>query len=265
MDRRQTFRDLHKTPFVMPNPWDVGSAKILGSLGFKALATTSAGFANSLGRADGNVSREEAIGHADTIAGATPLPVNADLENGFGDDPAEVALTIERALETAMAGCSIEDFDGRALYSRERAIERIRAAVETNQSSDSPLVLTARAENFLRGNPDLGDTIERLQAFQEAGADVLYAPGLTKIEEIRSLIASVDRPVNVLIMPTGPSIPELFEAGAIRISTGSAISGAVQSAIVNAGRELLGDGTHQFWLDALPNMGAIREAISGKS
>jgi len=265
MDRRQTFRDLHKTPFLMPNPWDVGSAKILASLGFKALATTSAGFANSLGRVDGAVTREEAIAHAGVIAGATPLPVNADLENGFGDDPADVFETIERALEVGIAGCSIEDYDGKSLYSRERATERIRAAAEANRASASPLVLTARAENFLRGNPDLGDTIARLQAFQEAGADVLYAPALKQLDDIRAVVAAVDRPVNVLIMPMGPTVPELFDAGVIRISTGSAISTAAQSAIVNAARELLGEGTHRFWLDALPNVGAVRQAIDGEA
>jgi 2-methylisocitrate lyase-like PEP mutase family enzyme len=265
MSQRQTFLDLHKTPFIMPNPWDIGSAKILAAQGFKALATTSAGFANSLGRVDGAVEREEAIEHAGVIAAATPLPVNADLENGFGDDPADIRETIQQALAVGIAGCSIEDFDGRALYARELAIERIRAAVEANRADASPLVLTARAENFLRGNPDLKDTIERLQAFQEAGADVLYAPGLMKIEDIRTLIAAVDRPVNVLIMPTGPSIPDLFEAGAIRISTGSAISMAIQSAIVNVAQELQGKGTYQFWLDALPNAGAIRAAMIGES
>jgi 2-methylisocitrate lyase-like PEP mutase family enzyme len=263
MDQRQIFRDLHKTPFILPNPWDIGSAKILAALGFPALATTSSGFANALGRLDGNVTRDEAVAHAGVIAKATPLPVNADLENGFGDDPSDVVETIERALAVGIAGCSIEDYDGQSLYSRERATARIRAAVETNCGSTSPLVLTARAENFLRGNPDLGDTIERLQAFQEAGADVLYAPGLRTLDEIRSVVAAVDRPLNVLIMPTGPSVPELFEAGVIRVSTGSAISSAAQSAIVNAARELQGEGTHRFWLDALPNMGTVRDAIAG--
>jgi len=265
MDQRQRFRDLHKTPFILPNPWDIGSAKILASLGFKALATTSSGFANALGRLDGRVTREEAVAHADGIAQATPLPVNADLENGFGDDPSDVVETIERALAVGIAGCSIEDYDGHALYAREHAILRIRAAVEANRASASPLVLTARAENFLRGNPDLGDTIERLQAFQDAGADVLYAPGLKTIDEIRSVASAVDRPLNVLIMPHGPRVPELFEAGVIRVSTGSAISSAAQSAIVNAARELQGEGTHQFWLDALPNMDSVRQAIAGGS
>lgn len=262
MDQRQTFRDLHKTPFIMPNPWDIGSARILASLGFSALATTSQGFANALGRPDGAVTRDEAIAHARLIDQATPLPVNADLENGFGDEPADVRQTIEEALAAGIAGCSIEDFGGGSIYSRELAIERIRAAVEVNRQNESPLVLTARAENFLRGNPDLKDTIERLQAFQEAGADVLYAPALMDLGDIRTLIGAVDRPVNVLILPGGPPVPALFEAGAIRVSTGSAISLATQSAIVNAARELLGPGTQNFWTDALPNFGAISEAMS---
>lgn len=210
---RQTFRDLHKTHFVMPNPWDRGSARILAALGFPALATTSAGFANSLGRRDGHVIRDESISHAATIAGATPLPVNEYLENGYGDSPEEVANTIRSALDTGLAGCSIEDFSGSALYSLEASTERIRAAVAANHANTAPLVLTARAENHIRANPDLADTTRRLQAYQEAGADVLYSPGLRTIDEIRRIVSSVDRPINVLIMPGGPSIPEIFEAG----------------------------------------------------
>ncbi len=178
MDMRQTFRELHKTPFILPNPWDLGSARILASMGFPALATTSAGFANSIGRPDGEVTREEAIAHATLIGKATSLPINGDLENGFDEGPQAVEKTIELALTGGLAGGSIEDFGDGSIYPYERAVERIRAAVDVNQRSDSPLVLTARSENFIRGNPDLGDTIKRLQAYQEAGADVLYAPGL---------------------------------------------------------------------------------------
>jgi 2-methylisocitrate lyase-like PEP mutase family enzyme len=264
MDPRPIFRDLHKTPFILPNPWDLGSAKILASMGFSALATTSHGFANAIGRMDGGVTREEAISHARAIADATSLPINGDLENGFGDDPRDTAETLRQALAAGLAGCSIEDYGGGAIYARDLAVERVRAAVEVNRGSDSPLMLTARAENFIRGNPDLGDSIERLQAYQEAGADVLYAPGLTSIDDVRALVSAVDRPVNVLLMPGGPPIPELFEAGAIRVSTGSAISMAAQSAIVEAARELLGPGTQNFWTSALPNAGLIVEAISEK-
>jgi 2-methylisocitrate lyase-like PEP mutase family enzyme len=265
MDQRQTFRDLHKTPFIMPNPWDAGSAKILASLGFKALATTSAGFANALGRLDGGITREEAIAHAALIDGATSLPVNADLENGFGDEPEAAAETISQALDAGIAGGSIEDFGGGVIYDAALATDRIRAAVDTNRQSDSPLVLTARAENFIRGNPDLGDTIARLQAYQEAGADVLYAPGLSKLDDIRTLVAAVDLPVNVLVMPGGPTIAQIMEVGAIRISTGSAISMAAQSAIVEAARELLDTGTHSFWMKALPNAATVTEALSKES
>jgi 2-methylisocitrate lyase-like PEP mutase family enzyme len=262
MDLRQTFRELHKTPFILPNPWDLGSAKILAAMGFPALATTSAGFANALGRADGEVTRKEAIAHASAIGNATSLPINGDLENGFGDEPEAVAETIEQALAAGLAGCSIEDYGGGSIYPREHAIERVRAAVEVNQRSDSKLVFTARAENFIRGNPDLSDTIERLQAYQEAGADVLYAPGLMGIDDIRTLVAAVDRPVNILLMPGGPPIPELFEAGAIRVSTGSAISMAAQSAIVDAARELLDAGTQTFWTNSLANASLVSEALS---
>jgi 2-methylisocitrate lyase-like PEP mutase family enzyme len=264
MDHRDAFRALHEGHFIMPNPWDVGSARILASLGFPALATTSAGFANSLGRPDGAVTREEAIAHAATIVGATALPVSADLENGFGDEPKDVALTIEAALGVGLSGGSIEDWSGEALYSREEGTERIRAAVDTNRSSDAPLVLTARAENHIRGNPDLADTIARLQAYQEAGADVLYAPGLANVDDVRSLTSSVDRPVNVLIMPGGPSVPELFDAGATRISIGSAIAMAAQAAIVEAAQELLDPGTHAFFTRALPSMGIVLGALRAK-
>jgi 2-methylisocitrate lyase-like PEP mutase family enzyme len=265
MDQRQKFRDLHQSPFIIPNPWDAGSAKILASLGFPALATTSAGFANTLGRIDGGVTREEAIMHATLIDGATSLPVNADLENGFGDDPSAAAETISRALDAGIAGGSIEDFGGGAIYEVPLAINRIRAAVEVNRDSDSPLVLTARAENYIRGNPDLEDTIRRLQAYQEAGADVLYAPGLTDLSDIQKLVSAVDLPVNVLVMPGGPTIPQLFEVGVIRVSTGSAISMAAQSTIVDAARELLDAGTHDFWLKALPNAAVVSAALGEDS
>ena len=262
MDTRPLFRDLHRTPFIIPNPWDLGSARILAALGFQALATTSAGFANSLGRKDGRVTRDEAIAHAASIVGATSLPVSADLENGFGDSPEDAAETLRRALEVGLAGCSIEDFSGTQLYAREHAAERIRAAVEANQANLSPLVLTARAENHIRGNPDLADTITRLQIYQEMGADVLYAPGLTTTEQIRTLARSVDRPINVLIMPGGPSVPEIFEAGGTRVSVGSALAAAAQAALVSAGRELLDHGSHDFWTRAAASMGIVRSAMA---
>ncbi len=174
-----------------------------------------------------------------------------------------MAETIRQALSAGLAGASIEDYGEETIYERELAVDRIRAAVEVNRASPAPLMLTARAENFIRGNPDLADSIDRLQAYQEVGADVLYAPGLTSIDDIRSLVTAVDRPVNVLLMPGGPTIPEIFEAGGTRVSTGSAISMAAQSAIVEAARELLDAGTQNFWISALPNAGLISEAISG--
>ena len=263
MTTRENFRRLHDDGFIIPNPWDLGSARLFASLGFKALATTSAGHAASLGRPDGGVTREEAIAHGHLLSLATALPVSADLENGFGDDPKEVSLTIEEADATGLAGCSIEDYSQESgLYNFELARDRIVAAVETSRTSASPLVLTARAENFLRGNPDLADTIARLQAFQEAGADVLYAPGLTDLDEIASLVASVDRPVNALIMPGGPSSTDLLGVGVRRVSVGSAISLAAQAATVEAARELLDQGTHEFWSRALPHIGAITKAQS---
>jgi 2-methylisocitrate lyase-like PEP mutase family enzyme len=244
MDLRQRFRELHASRFVIPNPWDVGSARILASLGFRALATTSAGFANALGRADGRVTRDEAIAHCRQIAGATPLPVSADLENGFGDAPERVAETIALASGTGLAGCSIEDYAGEAgIYPHRLAVDRVRAAVEASRKESSPLVITGRCENFLRGNPDLADTIARLQAYQDAGAEVLYAPGLSTLDQVRSVVAEIDRPLNVLILPGGPTVRELFEAGAKRVSTGSALAVAAQDALVQAARELLDTGT----------------------
>ena len=265
MDLRQHFRQLHTAPFVIPNPWDIGSARILASMGFSALATTSHGFANTLGRADGSVTRDEAIAHAKLIQESATLPINGDLENGFGNEPADAGQTVADALTAGIAGCSIEDYGDGKIYPIELATDRIRAAAEANHKGDAPLMLTARAENFIRGNPNLADTIERLQAFQSAGADVLYAPGLTQIEDIRTVVQAVDRPVNVLIMPGGPTVPEIFEAGAIRISTGSAISMAAQSAMVEAAKELLGPGTQTFWTNALPNMPVVNEALSKTS
>ncbi len=262
MDLRQRFRELHESQFVMPNPWDVGSARILASLGFQALATSSAAFAHTLGRPDGGVTREEALEHARQISAATPLPVSADFENGFGDAPESVAETIALASRTGLAGCSIEDYGPeQGLYPKELAAARVRAAVEASRKDTSPLVITARCENFFRGNPDLADTIARLQAFQEAGADVLYAPAIVAVDDVRSVVAEVDRPLNVIIMPGGPTVPELFEAGATRISIGSAMAAAAEDALVQAARELLDQGTHEFWARSLRSMRTVNAAF----
>jgi len=257
------FRALHTEGiFVIPNPWDLGSAKILASVGFPALATTSSGHAATLGRLDGGVTREELLEHAALLSAELDVPISADMENGFGDAPSIVAETIELAAETGLAGASIEDCSRELeIYDRELAVERVRAAVEATRKREHPLVLTARAENYLRGRPELGDTIERLQAFQEAGADVLYAPGLVDIGEIRSLVSAVDRPVNVLLRPGGPSVPQLGEAGVRRVSVGGSLAFTAYAALVEAAQELLDTGTAGFWDRTAPHLPAVREAL----
>jgi 2-methylisocitrate lyase-like PEP mutase family enzyme len=236
------FRALHVPgqPLLMPNPWDVGSARLLASLGFRALATTSAGFAGTLGRPDGAVSRDEALRHAADLVAAVDVPVSADLENCFGDDAAGVAATAEGAAAAGLAGFSIEDWSGSDVYDIGLAVERVAAAASAG------LLLTARAENYLHGKPDLDDTIRRLQAYQEAGADVLYAPGLSTVEDVRAVVSSVDRPVNVLVWPGLPSVGGLAEAGAARISVGGAFALAALGAVTRAARELLDEGSYGF-------------------
>ncbi|MBT8247891.1 MAG: isocitrate lyase/phosphoenolpyruvate mutase family protein [Acidimicrobiia bacterium] len=246
------FGDLHHRdgPLLLPNPWDVGSAKLFASLGFQALATTSSGHAATLGRLDGGVSREEALAHAATIVAATDLPVSADLENGFADDPAGVAQTIRLAGDTGLAGCSVEDFTGREddpIYDDGLAVERVAAAAEAAHGGPVRMVLTARSENFLHGRPDLDDTISRLRAFEEAGADVVYAPGLTDADGIRRLVESVGVPVNVLALPGVPPVAELAAIGVKRISVGSGFNLVGLAAVASAGQELLDTGTYGFW------------------
>ncbi len=240
----RSFLDLHVpgSPLLMPNAWDAGSAKILASLGYSAVATTSSGHAATLGRYDGDVHREEALTHAGELVQAVSIPVSADLENGYGDTPKRVAETVRDAVDVGLAGCSIEDFRPGAddlIYDVELAKERIAAAVEAS----GDLVLTARCENYLHGRPDLADTIARLQTYQEAGADVLYAPGLTDLTEIKSLCDEVDRPVNVLVLKGGPTPAELAEAGVARISVGGTFAWNAFSGLVEAARELLAGDT----------------------
>lgn len=263
-DLYATFLDLHRrgSPLVMPNPWDTGTAKLFASLGFEALATTSSGFAATLGRLDGQVRRDEALAHAREIAAATELPVNADLEACFADPPEGVAETVRLAIETGIAGCSVEDWSGDEIYEARAAADRVTAAVEAAHEGSTRLVLTARSENYLRGRPDLADTISRLQSFQEAGADVLYAPGLSKLADIEQLVSSVDLPVNVLILPGGPTIPELASAGVGRVSVGGAFSLVGLGAVADAARELLESGTHEFWATALGGRRARDTAFS---
>jgi 2-methylisocitrate lyase-like PEP mutase family enzyme len=258
-EKAKKFQALHAGPkaFIIPNPWDAGSARILEGLGFEALATTSAGFAFSLGRRDGEVTREEALSHCRVIAEASDLPVAADLENCFGDEAKTVAETIHLAGLTGIVGGSVEDAtsDGR-IYEHEHAVERVAAAVEMARRLPFPFTLTARAENFLHGRADLDDTIRRLEAFAAAGADVLYAPGLTSLEAIRNVCAAVaPKPVNVLAGMKGANFPvaELEAAGARRVSLGGALARAALGALMRAGREMREKGTFTFVEDAAPS------------
>lgn len=239
----EAFQALHEgKPFLIPNPWDAGSAKILAGLGFKALATTSAGFAFTLGRPDGSVTLDEVADHIRALDEATPLPVSADLENGYGASPEEAALAITRAAEAGAVGGSIEDWDAElGFYEIEHATERVAAAAEAARALDFPFTFTARAENFVRDNPDLDDTIARLQAYQEAGADVLYAPRLESVDDVRAICEAVSKPVNVLAYP-GLSWDSLVEAGAQRISVGGRLAFAAAEAVLDVAERLRDSG-----------------------
>ena len=229
------FQALHAgEPFVIPNPWDAGSARVLEALGFKALASTSSGFAFTLGRLDGNVTLDEVVAHAALLDSCTELPVSVDLENGYGADPEDAARAVTRIAEAGAVGASIEDYDpaGR-IYDVDHAVERVTAAVEAARALGFAFMLTARAENHIRGNPDLADTISRLQAFERAGADVLYAPGLRTVDEIRTVCAAVGRPVNVLAWPD-LALTEVFDAGAQRVSVGGALTWVAVAAMADA-------------------------------
>jgi 2-methylisocitrate lyase-like PEP mutase family enzyme len=266
-DKARRFLSLHRAgePLLLPNPWDLGSAKLLASLGFEALATTSSGFATTLGRNDGSVTRQEALVHAAVIVAATDLPVSADLENAYADEPSAVAETIGLAIEVGLAGASIEDFTGREddpIYDPRVGAERVAAAAQAAHAGHVPFVLTARAENYLHGRPDLFDTIARLQAYQEAGADVLYAPGLRDIDDIRQLIREVNRPVNVLAMAGAPTVPELAEAGVSRISVGGAFAFAALGALVSAATELRDQGTYGYLAASAVGRQAALQAFS---
>lgn len=244
MPTYDAFRTLHRPgrPLLIPNPWDRGTARVLAALGFQALATTSGGFAASIGVQDGGITREQALAHARDIASAVDVPVSADLENGFVHAPSDVAETVRLAAATGLTGCSIEDFGGNdspSIYDVDLAVERVAAAADAAHTGEHKLVLTARAENFLRGNPDLDDTITRAQRFAAAGADVVYAPGMTDVDQIRTFIAAVDVPVNVLLLKGGPSIAELADAGAARISVGSHFTNVAFGALVDAAREFM--------------------------
>ena len=249
----EQLRQLHQREgaFVIPNPWDVGSARILAAMGFEALATTSAGMAFALGRVEGTATPEETLDHCRRIVAATPLPVSADLEKGFGDAPLQVSECVMAAAATGLAGCSIEDHSGypdNPIYDFDLAVERIVAAAEASRSLSHDFVLTARCENFLWGRHDLKDTIQRLQAFSQAGADVLYAPGLRDLDAIRSVCAEVDKPVNVVMGLPGRkfSVDELASAGVKRISVGAAFARTAYGAFVQAASEVQDRGSFTF-------------------
>ncbi len=252
-EKGQAFRALHHRDhaFIIPNPWDIGTARLLAHLGFEALASTSGGYASSIGLPDGAVGREGMIAHVSALASATDLPVSADLENGYADAPEKVAETIRLAAAAGVVGGSIEDATGRAehpIYELALAAERVRAAAERAHALGFPFTLTARAENYINSRPDLSDTIRRLQAYQEAGADVLYAPGLTSKDDIVTLVRSVDRPVNVLVGFAGASLDlaALSAIGVRRVSVGSALTRAALGAFLRAAREMQQHGTFTF-------------------
>lgn len=264
-DKAARFRALHDGPgvFVIPNPWDAGSARILAGLGFEALATSSGASAGVLGRRDGRVTRDEALIHARAIVEATDLPVSADLEKGFGDSPDEVAETVRLAAEVGLAGCSIEDASGdpaHPLYDLDHATERIAAAVATARTLSFPFTLTARAENFLRGNPSLEDTITRLQAFERAGADVLFAPGLPDLDAVRTVCAAVSKPFNFMVGIRGRSftVADLESAGVRRISLASSLYRAAMGGLLMAAREVKEQGTFTY-LDLPPTTPELNE------
>jgi 2-methylisocitrate lyase-like PEP mutase family enzyme len=259
-EKAKRFRELHERPgtFIIPNPWDVGSARLLTHVGFEALATTSAGFAFTLGRPDGHVSRDEKLAHCRDICEATDLPVNADLEKCFADDPAGVAETIRLAAATGLAGGSVEDSTGdpaKPIFHFDLAVERVRAAVAAARAQPFPFLLTARAENLLHGRKDMADTIKRLQAFEAAGADVLYAPGLSTLDEVRAVVSAVKKPINVLMIGAGKEFTQasLAAAGVKRISVGGGLSRIAYGAVLTAAQEMKEKGTFGFTFGGVSN------------
>jgi len=263
----EAFARLHQSAsaWVIPNPWDVGSAKLLQGLGFKALATTSSGFAYTLGRADGEVSLEEKLQHCKLLASNTDIPISADFENGYGEQLVEIVENVKRLAQTGIAGFSIEDYsrEDHRLYDFSEAVERMQAAVETIAELGVPLVLTERAENLLRGADDLDDTIERLQAFEKAGADVLYAPGIRSLNQLRTITESIDKPFNVLAsFMAGTNVTEFGEYGATRISLGGAPSLAAIEPLQRAGMEMMNNGTFD-WLGGRADGASVKQFLEG--
>jgi 2-methylisocitrate lyase-like PEP mutase family enzyme len=263
-DRRARFRALHAADelFIMPNPWDIGSARLLSSLGVRALATTSAGFAWSIGKPDQTVPRDELVAHVASLADATSLPLNVDSERCYPDDPGGVIETVALLEHAGAAGFSIEDYDPTTgtIDDVEAAVGRVALAAEADHGLADPMVLTARAENHIRGVDDLDDTIARLIAYRDAGADVVYAPGLSDIRAIKALVQQVGVPVNVLALAKGPTIPELASIGVRRVSTGSSLAGHAYQAMMGAVRELMDEGSTRYADYRLP-VEALRAAF----
>lgn len=266
-EKAEKFKALHERDgaFIIPNPWDVGSARLLSVFGFEALATTSSGFANSLGRCDGQVSPDEAIAHCRSLCAATDLPISADLENCFADEPEKAAATILAAAQAGLVGASIEDYTGNPvnpIYEFDLAVERVHAAAEAAHSLDFPFILTARAENLLHGSNDLDDTIRRLQAFEKEGADVLYAPGLKTLEEVRLVTHALTKPVNVLApLIRGVTVSDLAEAGVKRISVGGALARAAITALIRAAQEMQNEGSFG-WAVNLASSAEVQRLLS---
>lgn len=263
-DRRARFRALHERDqlFVMPNPWDVGSAKLLAAKGFEALATTSAGFAWSIGKLDQSVARDELVVHVADVAAATSLPLNVDSERCYPDDPGGIAETVALLAEAGAAGCSIEDYDPGSASIDEvgTAAERVAIAAEATRALPDPMVLTARAENHIRSVDDLDDTVARLIAYREAGADCVYAPGLGELDQIAAVVEAVGIPVNALLLPNGPSVAELASIGVRRVSIGSALAASAYGALDAAARELLADGTSSYSANSI-SRDALQDAF----
>jgi len=265
-DKCIAFANLHQSDaaFIIPNPWDAGSARLLQGLGFKAIATTSAGLAHTFARTDGQISLAETLAHCKALAELTSIPINADFENGFADNPVTVAENVLKLVDTGVAGCSVEDFsrDSLTLYDFNFAVERVQAAAEAVATLDMPFQLTARAENLLRGVKDLEDTILRLQAFEKAGANVLYAPGINTLDQLRQITSEVSLPFNVLApFFRGVTVDEFAAAGASRISVGGALNWLTVKPLITAGKEMLESGTFD-WTAGMASGGEIKELLS---
>ncbi len=268
LEKCSRFAELHQqhSAWLIPNPWDVGSARLLQGLGFEALATTSSGFAYTLGRADGAVTLEEKLSHCSDLASATDIPLNVDFENGFTDENAKLRDNVLRLIETGIAGLSIEDFsrDRLTIYSKDEAADRLAVVMDAIQQSGIPVLLTARAENLIRGLDDPDDTLERLQAYSATGAHVIYSPGLTTLEQIQRFIAATDKPMNVLApFVVGATVPQLADLGVTRVSTGGALNWSAVNPLISAGKEMLEQGSFN-WLRGMAKGTEVQALLKKK-